>query len=175
MSTPNRIWRVLDWNIRGINSQERWDDISNKINESNCNIICMQETKREVFDSAYIKKFCPRRLNQFAYVPSLGSSGGIITIWNGSMYNGTVISQNAFHITVALTCTFTDRTWHLTNIYAPCNIEGRNDFIQWFADLDSSEYDLWMLVGDFNLIRSSEDRNRPGGNVSNMIMFNSLI
>jgi exonuclease III len=78
MSTPNRIWRVMDWNIRGINSQERWDDISNKINESNCNIICMQETKREIFDTTYIKKFCPRRLNQFAYVPSIGSSGGLL-------------------------------------------------------------------------------------------------
>jgi exonuclease III len=147
MSTPNRIWRVMDWNIRGIKSQERWDDISNKINESNCNIICMQETKREIFDTAYIKKLCPRRFNQFAYVPYVDSYDGIITIWNGSMYNGTVISQNTFHITVALTCTFTDKTWYITNIYAPCNTEGRNDFIQWFADLDSSEYDLWRLVG----------------------------
>jgi exonuclease III len=90
-------------------------------------------------------------------------------------YNGIIISQNTFHITVALTSTFTDKTWYITNIYAPCNIDGRNEFIQWFADLDSSQYDLWMSVGEFNLIKSSKDRNRPGGNVNNMIMFNSLI
>jgi endonuclease/exonuclease/phosphatase family metal-dependent hydrolase len=30
-------------------------------------------------------------------------------------------------------------------------------------------------MGDFNLIRSTEDRNRPGGNINNMLLFNSLI
>jgi hypothetical protein len=53
-----RSWNILDWNIRGINSQEIWDDIREKIHESNCNIICLQETKREQFDLAYLKNFC---------------------------------------------------------------------------------------------------------------------
>ena len=35
-------WNIMNWNIRGINSQERWDDIGNKIIESNCNIVCLQ-------------------------------------------------------------------------------------------------------------------------------------
>jgi endonuclease/exonuclease/phosphatase family metal-dependent hydrolase len=30
-------------------------------------------------------------------------------------------------------------------------------------------------MGDFNLIRIEEDRNRPGGNSHNMMLFNSLI
>jgi exonuclease III len=66
-----RSWNILDWNIRGINSQEIWDDIRQRINESNCNIMCFQETKREHFDLAYLKNFCPRRFNQFAYAPSM--------------------------------------------------------------------------------------------------------
>jgi exonuclease III len=79
-----RSWNILDWNIRGINSQEIWDDIREKIHESNCNIICLQETKREQFDLSYLKNFCPRRFNQFANTPSIGSSGRIITIWNAT-------------------------------------------------------------------------------------------
>ena len=35
--------------------------------------------------------------------------------------------------------------------------------------------DHWMLVGHFNLIRSPHDRNRPGGDTNNMLMFNSLL
>ena len=35
--------------------------------------------------------------------------------------------------------------------------------------------DHWMLGGDFNLIGSPHDRNRPGGDTNNMLMFNSLI
>ena len=55
-------WNVLNWNIRGINSQEKWLAIANKINESNSDIICLQETKRENFDLEYIKKFCPKSI-----------------------------------------------------------------------------------------------------------------
>jgi exonuclease III len=171
----NRNWSILDWNIRGINSQSRWDDISNKIAESSCNVLCMQETKRESFDSNYLRNFCPRRLNQFIFSPSIGNSGGLITIWNGNAFSGTLIDQSSFHITVKLTCLLSSQIWYITNIYAPCTNEGRNDFAQWLSSLDSSPYELWIIMGDFNLIRSTEDRNRPGGNINNMLLFNSLI
>jgi exonuclease III len=51
----NRNWNLLDWNLRGINSQPRWDDIRQRSEESNCAIMCFQETKREHFDLAYIR------------------------------------------------------------------------------------------------------------------------
>jgi hypothetical protein len=33
----------------------------------------------------------------------------------------------------------------------------------------------WLVLGDFNLIRSREDRNNPGGNVQDMLAFNEAI
>jgi exonuclease III len=171
----HRNWFILDWNVRGINSQGRWDDLSNKISESNCNILCLQETKRENFDSSYLKNFCPRRMNQFVFSPSVGNSGGLITIWNSSVFSGRLISKSFFQITMEFTCTFSLQKIYITNIYAPCSDDGRLEFTQWLNSLDSSEYELWMIMGDFNLIRSQADRNRPGGNVNNMMLFNSLI
>ena len=97
MSTQNnRAGYIFDWNVRGINSQARWDELWEKANESNCSIMCLQETKRETFDHAYLRNFCPRRLNQFAYSPSIGSSGGIVTIWNGNLFNGKMIHSSKF-------------------------------------------------------------------------------
>jgi exonuclease III len=168
-------WKILDWNVRGVNSQDRWDDLSNKINESNCNILCLQETKREIFDNAYIRKFCPRRLNQFAFAPSVGTSGGLVFIWNGNAFNGSIISCSEFQITVKLTCNLSGETWYITNVYASCHVDGRNNFVSWMQNLDSTPYDLWMILGDFNMIRSSDDRNRAGGNKNTMMLFNSLI
>jgi exonuclease III len=63
----NRNIKVLFWNVRGINSQAKWDAIRDKISESACQVVCLQETKRENFDSFYIKKFCPRALDNFAF------------------------------------------------------------------------------------------------------------
>ena len=30
----------------------------------------------------------------------------------------------------------------------------------------------WILLGDFNLLRSPSDRNRPGGDINEMLFFN---
>ena len=66
MNNNNRNWNILNWNIRGMNSEDKWLALRQKIDESDCNILCLQETKRENFDAAYIKNFCPNRINKFA-------------------------------------------------------------------------------------------------------------
>jgi len=33
----------------------------------------------------------------------------------------------------------------------------------------------WLIVGDFNLYRNPEDRNREGANYSDMLKFNDAI
>jgi hypothetical protein len=33
----------------------------------------------------------------------------------------------------------------------------------------------WLIVGDFNLIRRASDRNRPGGNIQDMLGFKLAI
>ena len=33
----------------------------------------------------------------------------------------------------------------------------------------------WIMMGDFNFIRTPEDRNKPGGDVKEMLMFNEAI
>jgi exonuclease III len=48
-STSMRKWCVLDLNVRGLNSEERQLDVRAKIEESQCSIICLQETKMEFF------------------------------------------------------------------------------------------------------------------------------
>lgn len=136
----------FNWNTRGVNSQERCDELTNKISQSNCNVICLQETKRESFDISYIKKFCPRRLNQFIYQPSIGNSGGIITIWNGSHFNGSVVSQENFQVRVKLSCNLSAKDIYVTNIYAPCTSEGRQEFADWFMQLDSSSFENWIIM-----------------------------
>jgi exonuclease III len=74
-SRQNRIWEILSWNIRGINSESKWDVVRSKVYEAKCDVLCLQETKREFFDLQYIKKFCRRNLDHFVFLPSLGLSG----------------------------------------------------------------------------------------------------
>jgi hypothetical protein len=63
----NRCWNILNWNIRGVNSHERSDDIRQRTEESYHNIVCLQETKREIFDHAYIKKIMFSKAQQLCF------------------------------------------------------------------------------------------------------------
>jgi exonuclease III len=47
-------WKVLNWNIRGTNDPEKWPLILNKIKESGCHVICLQESKIEHVDLNFL-------------------------------------------------------------------------------------------------------------------------
>jgi exonuclease III len=74
--------------VRGSNSEERQREIRSKIEESQCAIICLQETKCEYIDHKLLRKFCPKCFDNFAYSPSVGASGGILVVWNSSIFSG---------------------------------------------------------------------------------------
>jgi exonuclease III len=170
-----RAWKILCWNIRGINSENKWDAIRSKIAESNCDIVCLQETKRESFDSLYVKNFCPPSLDCFEFVPSVGASGGSLVAWNGSKFVGSLAFQNDYGQYIEFICKLTEEHWISTNIYAPCSTEDKAIFLDWFKNIEMMDDSKWLIVGDFNLIRSPANRNKPGGNLSEMFAFNKAI
>lgn len=107
-STNTREWKVLCWNVRGLNSEWKWDSIRDKIVASACDVICFQETKKESFDLSFIKKFCPPSYDSFCYLPSIGASGGIITIWKSSLLNGQLAYQSRYAVAVNFTSQFSN-------------------------------------------------------------------
>jgi exonuclease III len=87
--------KILCCNLRGINSQPKLTAIKSKISETGCDIVCLQETKKELFDLSFIKKFCPQSFDCFEFIPSVGASGGTVVIWKSSRFNGHDITQNS--------------------------------------------------------------------------------
>jgi len=55
MST--RSWSVLSWNVRGINSDKKWDAIRDRVMNCNCDIVCLQETKNKLLILCLLKRF----------------------------------------------------------------------------------------------------------------------
>lgn len=161
--SPKQQWNVLVWNVRGINSDNKLLAIRNAIDTCGCDVLCLQETKRMHFDLAFLKTFCPKRFDKFAYVPSRGASGGLITIWNGSTFDGTVCLSDIFALRVSFTSKISGNVWTLYNIYGPCQGTDRLLFTNWLYDLVIPDSEDWLLVGDYNFIQSSENRNKAGG------------
>ena len=168
-------WVILCRNIRGINAREKQLALMNAIKVSGCSIICLQETKKEDFDLQFIKSCCPAKFDEFVFVPSVGASGGLNIIWNSSIFSGMVMHCEKFALSVHFTSTHSGQSWTLINIYGPCNGELREKFIEWMFEVHIPDDEDWILLGDFNFIRSPATRNKLGGNVNDMLIFNDFI
>lgn len=176
MNRPlSKIWNILTWNVRGINSSWKWNPVKNKICQAACDIVCLQETKKDSFDSAFIRKICPASFDSFEILPSVGASGGILIAWKGSLFIGQQTFCNDFAVSVRFTTRADNTSWTLTCVYGPCTPEGKISFMNWLKEIFMPQDEEWIILGDFNLIRKPEDRNRPGGDITEMFRFNAAI
>jgi len=173
--TNHRSWKILSWNVRGVNSATKWNSIRDKIIESKSEVVCLQETKREQFDLSYIRKFCPIDFDAFHCLPSVGASGGMLITWKSNAFSASLVYINSYAITLDFRSAVNNDTWRLTSIYAPCTPNGKREFLNWFKGQEATEDQDWIIVGDFNLLRRPEDRNRDGADLNEIFLFNEAI
>jgi hypothetical protein len=80
-----------------------------------------------------------------------------------------------FAISAHFTSKQSTQKWTLVNVYGPCNGDLRDVFVQWLYNLNIPIDEDWLILGDFNFIRSPANRNKPGGDVDDMLIFNDVI
>jgi exonuclease III len=113
-------WKLLNWNVRGLNDKDKRLLVYNKIKESQCAVICLQETKCQDFDHSFIRNFCPKRFDRFVLSPSDGASGGLIVLWNSSSLSGQLLEIHRSAIRIYFSSQYTGESWTLVNVYGPC-------------------------------------------------------
>jgi hypothetical protein len=117
----------------------------------------------------------PKRFNKFVYVPSEGASGGLFVGWNDTVFSGELLFSSKFAITIKFTSVHNADQWILSNVYGPCSEQERHNFITWLNSLIIEDDVNWTLLGDFNFYRSLQDRNKEGGNMNDIMLFNEII
>uniref|UniRef100_A0A0V0IIJ0 Putative ovule protein n=1 Tax=Solanum chacoense TaxID=4108 RepID=A0A0V0IIJ0_SOLCH len=93
-------------------------------------------------------------------VGSQGTKGGIIILWDSSIWEGEVCEVGAYCITVRFLGKTQDFSWHLSGVYGPNDREERKE-VWWELGAVRSLFDgPWVIAGDFNVVRSpSEKKN----------------
>ena len=114
------------------------------------------------FDNAFIRGFAPKCFDNFAFVPSDGASGGILTIWSSKSFSGQVLLEDHCGLVMFFQSTLPQDSFFLANIYGPCAGIARDDFVAWLFHLDIEDDNMWILVGDFNFYRSVEKGTEKG-------------
>jgi hypothetical protein len=117
--------------------------------------------------------FCPPSFDRFEYVPSNGASCGIIIVWKSSKFSAHVVFQSSFAISMECTSVISGATCTLANVYAPCTLEGRQSFLDWFKNIDVPDNMDWLIIGDFNLTGISPEAIFRTCSTSTMLLVTS--
>ena len=169
--TQHKDWKILNWNVRGVNSDKKWNSIREKIIESKSEIICLRKTKKRELWQQLHQKLLPPDFDAFQFLPSIGASGGILVAWKSAAFSGNLVFSNNFALSIEFTSKLSNDTWILTTFYAPCTLSGKIEFLEWFGEIDMPHDIDWLVVGDFNLIRRPKDRNKEGAGPNEMFAF----
>ena len=73
------------------------------MSESQCAVVCLQETKLSICNCAIIKSICPSGFDQSVESPSRGASGGLLTAWRSDMFQGTLVEVKPYAIVIHFT------------------------------------------------------------------------
>jgi hypothetical protein len=92
-----------------------------------------------------------------------------------SLFSGVVIHSTPSILTIQFTCRLTNNIFFISNVYGPSQPSEKASFVSWLKNIDTEALKVWLLMGNFNLIRSSDNRSAPGGSESEMLIFNDLI
>jgi hypothetical protein len=119
--------------------------------------------------------FLPSQLIGFAAIDAVGSSGGILTAWDPSLFSLIAIRRDHFNLTTTLQSYLSDLVLVITNVYAPSDHSPTPAFLSEFESLGPLFHLPWLVVGDFNLVRDPSDKNNGVFNPVLADSFNNSI
>lgn len=131
------------WNVRGLDKSSKWKLVKLSILESQCDIICLQETKVRLLDEKLLKSSCGKNFNCWDAKAVDGSWGGnyllerLPLLWFP-------IPPRMLHLDYMLSSPKKQQlsAFTITNIYGPCT---HQDLKQFFKELSFTKNDCHSL------------------------------
>nr|XP_043616269.1 uncharacterized protein LOC122588209 [Erigeron canadensis] len=159
----------------GTGCDEKRRSLCRILSKYRVNFLSIQETKMNLSDHFRLKSLWGNF--SFAYSESLatGRSGGIISMWDPQAFvMSTCFNFDQFVVVkgkwVAYNC-----ECYMVNIYAPQGETGKVELWNELMEFMRVNIGNYMLCGDFNSVRSAEERMGTIFSVSNANHFNDFI
>jgi len=170
--------KVLSYNARGLGGGEKRVEVRRLVQDKSPFVLCIQETKLSSVDDFCVKTLWGANSYGYSYQPSVGASGGLITMWDSTRIN--VWSSASFdHVLVSIgTIILTGEDVVIVNVYAPCETVAKN--IMWgrlTSYVLSKKASCLCVCGDFNSVRSIDEHKGRGTcfRQTDTDMFNKFI
>jgi len=126
------MFRLLSWNVRGINDLDKKVLLKSFLRKWKCDLGCLQEIKMEAVSPYDIRSFWGYHSVDFAALNAVGSSGGVLVMWDKSVYRMVSSFCGDFSITCILETVESGFAWAFRGVYGP---QSRTDKLRFWEEL----------------------------------------
>ncbi|XP_021974931.1 uncharacterized protein LOC110870041 [Helianthus annuus] len=165
----------LSVNLRGMGGDLKSGWIKGIKREHGVNFMMLQETKQGSVSRSDICKFWGSGSFGSESVDSSGLSGGLLSIWDDSRFHLSESVKERNYILIRGSLVGSNSMLNVLNVYAPQSIQAKKVLWDNLLLLINSKDGMWVVGGDFNAVRSREERRNCFYKAACADNFNSFI
>jgi hypothetical protein len=108
-------------------------------------------------------------------LPSVGLSSGIFVGCDSSRFLLEHAMIGSFLVTLMLKNRVDNTQWTFTSVYGPVDSSLKVQFWDELRQIMTVNYDVWLICGDFNAIRFSNEKYGPNFHTRASARFNAFL
>ncbi|KAJ9553924.1 hypothetical protein OSB04_017969 [Centaurea solstitialis] len=145
------------------------------IKQVNCSLVALQETKCENIEDWEIRKIWGTGSVDAVFSKSRGASGGTLMIWDANLFQKeSFVSEDHFCVVVGHWAGVDSKVGFI-NVYGPQLSNAKANLWCLLQNIISSAEHIWVLMGDFNAIRSRNEKIGLSFDNRDAMLFNNFI
>jgi exonuclease III len=150
---------VLSFNIRGLGGRVKRRRVRELVRDHKVDFLALQETKMEVISESFCRNLWGSDHCEWAFFPSEGASGGILSIWGNSNSNLIFTFMGEGFVGVCLEWGVKKSICFIVNVYSKCELAAKKRLWRNISMCKGGfGSGAWCVVGDFNAVRRPEER-----------------
>ena len=151
--------KLASFNVRGLGGGEKRAEVRRFVFEKHPFVLCIHESKWNVVNDVMIKSIWGDGLCAYFYQPSMGASGGLVTVWDSSRIDVLFTMSFGHVLIIKGKIIMTGEEFIIFNVYAPCDSVAKQQLWERLVPLVLNYGDISLcLCGDFNFVRSIDER-----------------
>ncbi|GJV53471.1 RNA-directed DNA polymerase, eukaryota [Tanacetum coccineum] len=166
---------ILSINVQGLGNKTKKEWIKELSINHKLNFIAIQETKMDKISHMDVKLMWGNSNYDFVCSDSLGNSGGILCIWETSIFKKDHVTISDNFVAIYGTWLPSNAKFLFISIYAPQQPVHKRDLWDYLSVLLGRWNGEAILMGDFNEVRSKDERRGSWFNPSGARDFNHFI
>ncbi|XVF70808.1 hypothetical protein PTKIN_Ptkin11bG0191400 [Pterospermum kingtungense] len=171
----NRMQLIATWNIRGLGCLEKRRAVRRLFSKGKLDAIFIQESKIKEVRQRLVRWLWGNIDVTCEFVVVDGNAGGLISCWNNNFFSVEAKFVSQRYILLIGVLQEINFRCGLDNVYAPNDESERSRFFDELSRVLDNAGCPWILGGDFNIVRSEEEKIGLTYNMVAMSNFSSFI